>query len=236
MVEEKRGPGSGKYRYELKYVCSDLQMRQMEERISVLLKKDAHVGEKGYYTIRSLYFDDYDDSAFCEKEDGENPRKKYRLRYYDDRKEKLYLEIKRKVGMKIQKESCRVKEAEAEAMMRGDWYEVFQNPSPTVRRFYLEGALKMLRPKIIGDYDRVPYVGREGNVRITFDRNIRSCGETTMFWEKEIAVRPIMPPGQHLLEVKFDEFLPDWIYRTLQMENMTQTAFSKYYLCRKYKN
>ena len=44
-----------------------------------------------------------------------------------------------------------------------------------------------------------------------------------------------MAPGQHLVEVKFDEFLPDWIYRTLQMDNMTQTAFSKYCLCRKYK-
>ena len=64
MAEKKRKMSGPKYRYELKYVCSDLQMRQMEERISVLLKKDQHVGEKGYYTIRSLYFDDYLDSAF----------------------------------------------------------------------------------------------------------------------------------------------------------------------------
>ena len=235
MAEKKRKMSGPKYRYELKYVCSDLQMRQMEERISVLLKKDQHVGEKGYYTIRSLYFDDYLDSAFREKEDGDNPREKYRIRYYDGRKELIHLEIKRKVGMKIQKESCEVTEKEAEAMMRGDWYEVFQNPDPTARRFYLEGAVRLFQPKIIVEYDRVPYIGREGNVRITFDKNIRSCTETDRFWEKEMPVRPIMAPGQHLVEVKFDEFLPDWIYRTLQMENMTQTAFSKYCLCRKYK-
>ena len=234
MAVRKKEMYGPKYRYELKYVCSELQMRQMEERISVLLPKDAHVGEKGYYTIRSLYFDDYEDSAYWEKEDGNNPREKYRLRYYDGRTELIHLEIKRKVGMKIQKEACRVTKEEAAAMMRGDWYEVFRNPSCTARRFYLKGATKLLRPKIIVEYDRIPYVGREGNVRITFDKNIRSCRETEDFWGRELSVRPIMPSGQHLLEVKFDEFLPDWIYRTLQMENMMQTAFSKYCLCRRY--
>jgi hypothetical protein len=38
----------------------------------------------------------------------------------------------------------------------------------------------------------------------------------------------------HLMEVKFDEFLPDYIYRALMLDNLQQTAFSKYYLCRKY--
>ena len=120
-------------------------------------------------------------------------------------------------------------------MIRGDWYETFQNPAPTARAFFLDGATRLMQPKIIVEYDRTPYVGEEGNVRITFDRNIRSCAEPEAFWEKEMRARPIMASGQHLLEVKFDEFLPEWIYRTLQMENMTQTAFSKYCLCRKYK-
>ena len=49
-----------------------------------------------------------------------------------------------------------VTEREAEAMMQGDWYEVFQNPDPTVRLFYLEGAARLFQPKIIVEYDRVP--------------------------------------------------------------------------------
>ena len=56
-----------KYRYEIKYVCSDLQMLQMEEKISILLDRDSHVDEKGYYTIRSLYFDDYYTVHFTKK-------------------------------------------------------------------------------------------------------------------------------------------------------------------------
>ena len=91
-----REQGTGKYRYEIKYVCSDLQMLQMEEKISVILARDPHVGGNGFYTIRSLYFDDYYNSAFYEKEDGNNPREKYRLRYYNNDKSRIHLEIKKR--------------------------------------------------------------------------------------------------------------------------------------------
>ena len=42
-----------------------------------------------------------------------------------------------------------------------------------------------------------------------------------------------MPVGMQLMEVKCDEFIPDYIYRALQLDDLIQTAFSKYYLCRK---
>lgn len=229
-----RDQGTGKYRYEIKYVCSDLQMLQMEEKIGIILARDPHVGSNGFYTIRSLYFDDYYNSAFYEKEDGNNPREKYRLRYYNNDKSRIRLEIKRKAGAKIQKESAPVTEKEAEAMAEGQWTEIAGSSSRVVQNFFLNGMTRIFRPKIIVEYDRVPYIGKEGNVRITFDKNIRSSSQVGEFWKEDLATRPIMPSGQHLLEVKFDEFLPDYIYNTLQMEHMVQTAFSKYYLCRKY--
>jgi hypothetical protein len=37
-----------------------------------------------------------------------------------------------------------------------------------------------------------------------------------------------------MVEVKFDELLPDFIYELLQSSRLVQTAFSKYYLCRRY--
>ncbi len=221
-----------KFRYELKYVISDLQIVQLQERLRNLMPLDRHVGAKGYYTIRSLYFDDYYNRAFYEKEDGTDPREKFRLRYYDGNTDLIHLEIKRKVRGKIQKESSRVTKAEADAMITGDWAEVAQNSAPVVQNFFLKGATGLMQPKVIVEYDRVPYVYPDGNVRVTIDRNIRAF--TSSFWREDSVVRPIMPAGQHLLEVKFDEFLPDFIYRTLQLENLTQTAFSKYYLCRKF--
>ena len=91
-----------------------------------------------------------------------------------------------------------------------------------------------MRPVIIVEYDRIPYVYKYGNVRVTFDLNISSSTDIGNFFSRDIVRRPIMPAGRHLMEVKFDEFLPDAIYRALQLGTLKQTTFSKYYLCRIY--
>ena len=84
------------------------------------------------------------------------------------------------------------------------------------------------------EYDRTPWVYRTGNVRVTFDENIRSSGQTEAFLEQDFLRRPIMPAGQHVLEVKYDDFLPDYIRQVLQIGVLSRTSFSKYYLCRRY--
>ena len=91
-----------------------------------------------------------------------------------------------------------------------------------------------MSPKVIVEYDRIPYICDEGNVRVTLDKNIRSASAAEDFWETTLCTRPILPKGQQLLEVKFDEFLPDYIYQAMQLDDLRQTAFSKYYLCRKF--
>jgi hypothetical protein len=93
---------------------------------------------------------------------------------------------------------------------------------------------RLLRPRVIVEYDRVPYVYPQGNVRITLDEDIRGSNRVDLFLEDQIPLRLIMPAGQHILEVKYDEYLPDYIYRAVQVENLQATAFSKYYLCRRY--
>ncbi|MBQ8474159.1 MAG: VTC domain-containing protein, partial [Clostridia bacterium] len=80
----------------------------------------------------------------------------------------------------------------------------------------------------------IPYVYKLGNVRVTFDTNIASSRSLTDFFEPRIPRRQILPAGMHLMEVKFDEYLPDFIYRSLNLGQLQQTSFSKYSLCRKY--
>ncbi len=109
-----------------------------------------------------------------------------------------------------------------------------ENYPPVFRKFCLKYQSELYRPKVIVEYDREPYICRNGNVRVTFDTNIRSSNCVDDFFEKKIFARPVMPSGYHLMEVKYDEFLPDYIYNGLQMENLQQATFSKYYLCRKY--
>ena len=101
-----------------------------------------------------------------------------------------------------------------------------------------------LRPAVIVAYDRVPYVWMQCgkvvpacNVRVTFDRNIRSSFDFREFLTPVLASRPVLASGSSLMEVKFDAFLPDFIYEILQCgpegRPLTETTFSKYYLCRK---
>ena len=76
---------------------------------------------------------------------------------------------------------------------------------------------------------------KNGNVRVTFDTNISSSTDIERFLSKDIRKRPVMPYSKQLLEVKYDEYIPDFVYRNLQLESLTQTAYSKYYICRKFK-
>ncbi|MBQ0038812.1 MAG: VTC domain-containing protein, partial [Treponema sp.] len=81
---------------------------------------------------------------------------------------------------------------------------------------------------------RVPFVYHDGNVRITFDRNIRSSDCIEKFFDQDCPFRPILENETNMMEVKFDELLPDFINESLQTGRLNQTSFSKYYLCRKY--
>lgn len=91
-----------------------------------------------------------------------------------------------------------------------------------------------MTPKVVVGYDRMPFVCSNGNVRVTFDCHIFSSPDIEDFFEEHVRKRMVLPHGQHLLEVKFDEFLPDYIYHAVQLTNMRTETFSKYYLCRKY--
>lgn len=45
---------------------------------------------------------------------------------------------------------------------------------------------RLLPPKVIVEYDRVPYIYPQGNVRITLDENIRSSSRVELFLEDQI--------------------------------------------------
>ena len=223
-----------KYRHELKYVVTDAQLALIQGRIQHLISLDSHVGENGMYQIRSLYFDDYYNRCYYENENGTDPREKFRIRIYNGSTNKISLELKKKERGKTLKLSCPLTEEQCRTLMRGEILPDSEAYPPVLQKLLLLMKTTLMKPKIIVEYDRVPYVYKLGNVRITFDRNISSCSQAETFLDKEIYKRPIMPAGWHVLEVKFDEFLPDYIYKALQLDSLRQTAFSKFYLCRKF--
>ena len=223
-----------RFRHEFKYVCSYGQLRNLQCRLSGLISLDSHAGTDGIYNIRSLYFDDYYDHCLMENEAGTDPREKFRIRIYNHSADRISLELKRKVRGKTQKLSCRLTEEQCRILMAGGIPEITPANPALLNKLILLMKTSLMRPKVIVEYERIPYIYPLGNVRITLDENICSSDRADLFLEDRIPLRPIMPAGQHILEVKYDEYLPDFIYQAAQLDNLRTTAFSKYYLCRKY--
>ena len=237
MMQEERSACKSterKYRHELKYQVTDGQIQLLRNRISHLLPLDSHVAQSGSYCIRSLYFDDYDNRCLKENENGTDPREKFRIRIYNGSAEKISLECKRKERGKTHKTSCPLTQEQTRQLMAGKVLPDIGSQPPLLRKLTLQMMTRRLRPVVIVEYRRIPYVYKNGNVRITLDTNILSSSEVETFLDPRISGRPVLPVGQQLLEVKYDEYLPDFIYRSLMLPNLRQTAFSKYYICRKY--
>lgn len=221
-----------KYRNELKYQCSEQQLQILEMRIRHLCPPDPHAGEDGKYTVRSLYFDDYRNSCYYDNESGVNRREKFRIRFYDGKTDVIMLECKQKINGKNRKYACNISREQCESILRGR-FVLPAGADPVLNKFFLQYRVGFYRPKVIVEYERTPFLYRAGNVRITFDRNIAASSRVLDFLKPRLPTRPLMPEGMQLLEVKYDELLPDFIYNELQLDALQLSAYSKYYTARR---
>lgn len=225
---------NSRYRHEYKYLVDSVQEAILLTRASGLMEWDPHAGETGRYLVRSLYFDDWADSCLWENESGTDLRTKFRLRYYGTDSGTAHLEKKSKIRGMTAKESCPLSEAECRLLTEGKVPEVDPGMPKQKQRLFLEMGLKELEPKVIVTYERIPFVYPGGNVRVTFDRNISSSGDVSRFFREDYGTRPVLAPGNSVLEVKWDEVLPLHIKEALGLDTLVWTAFSKYYMCRTY--
>lgn len=223
-----------KYRHEYKYMIDVKQEQILRIKAGGLMALDKYAKDLGGYRITSLYFDDSDNSCFYENENGTDPRSKFRIRYYNNDSRYLKLEKKSKRNGMTLKESCNITPEECLQMMRGDIPLVTDKTGEMAAKLFLEMRLRKLLPKVIVSYDRIPFVYKTGNVRVTFDKNLTASGDIAGFLREDFARRPIMNTGESILEVKWDEVLPSHIKEYMMLEYLQWTAFSKYYLCRKY--
>ena len=222
-----------KFRNELKYICSEGELIQLQSRIQMLCDADAHAGPEGIYNIRSIYFDDLQNRYFFENENGTDPREKFRIRTYNASDSRITLECKKKERSMTHKDSCQLSKEQYQKILDGSLSASDVN-STLLEKFYLIQEQRHLQPKVIVAYERTPFVYTFGNVRITFDRNIGSSTDISAFFDPYLPVRPILPLGKNILEVKYDELLPNFLYDAMSLGSLRQTTFSKYYLCRKF--
>lgn len=221
-----------KYRHEWKHEISYGDMLVLRQRLSAVMKRDVHAID-GTYLIRSLYFDNASDKVLREKVDGVNIREKFRIRYYNNDTSLIHLEKKSKVNGLCLKDSVALTKEQAQAIANGDYAWMVDSGVPLVQELYSKMMSQGLRPKTIVDYLREPFVFAPGNVRVTLDYNIRTGMNCTDFLNPDCVT---VPAGDApiILEVKWDEYLPDIIRDAVQLPNCRVGAFSKYAVCRIY--
>lgn len=219
------------YRVENKYLVTDADLAVLQARLKTVMEPDEHQNGS-CYEIRSVYFDDLLDNGMAENDAGLDCRKKYRIRIYDPAAEVIHLEIKEKASGLTKKSACSLTRVECDGILDGTIPFQFDD-RPALNQLLVQMRCSKMEPKAVIAYERTAYVYPSGNVRITFDRNImasRYCDE--FFEERLTGMTPVLPAGIHVLEVKYDELLPDHIAQQIQIGTLRQTAFSKYYLGR----
>lgn len=220
------------FRHEWKHEISGSDLIAIRQRLRCIAKQDEHA-EDGKYKIRSLYFDNLVDKALREKLDGVNCREKFRIRYYNDDLTMIRLEKKSKRGGLGNKQSATLTQEEAQDIVCGNWSWMAHCGRPLVEELYQKMICQGLRPKTIVDYTREPFVYGPGNVRVTLDYNIRTGLRCVDFLNPDCIT---IPAGNApiILEVKWDEYLPEVIRDAVQLDGRRSTAFSKYAACRIY--
>lgn len=221
-------------RQELKYGITYMDYMYLKNKLKHVMRLDPHAGSTGKYLIRSCYFDNFENKVMNEKKEGYLKRDKYRVRIYGKSDGIINLERKSKRNNLTYKSKCDMTRAEFEKIRIGDIQWMEEDPRSLICDLYLEMKVNLIKPMSVVDYEREAYMYLYGNVRVTFDSKVQTSIRNTDMFNKHLPMVSVLDPTEVILEVKFDEYLPDVVKMMLQGINTQHEAYSKYQLSRMY--
>lgn len=219
-----------KGRHEHKLNINYADYMQLSSRLRHIAKFDENALDDGSYIIRSLYFDNYADKAVVEKLSGASRREKFRIRFYNDDPSFIRLEKKSKANRLCYKKNAPITVEQCEGILAGNWRLLKESGQELLMELYTKMHYQNLRPRTIVDYKRETYVYHAGNVRITFDSNIRTSNNVSSLFNPELVTIPAA--SAIVLEIKYDGFIPEIIRQLVRIESRNETEFSKYVVSR----
>ena len=221
-----------KYRFEYKYHITEQDKILLKNRIGMLLDVDKNAQKTNGYFIRSIYFDDYKDTSLNQVINGISKREKFRIRFYNLDKSYIVLEKKQKINNMTNKRSCRITEEQVRDILEKRNLTIEESNNSLLNEFYIKLLFEGYRPACVIDYERIPYVYNAGNVRITLDYNMSVSYDFENVFSNNLTKIPFVEQNRALLEVKFNEFIPDYVRWLLQLNNLERISYSKYALGR----
>jgi len=222
------------FRHEMKYFINYHEYIVLRSKLKKVMKVDKYADKNGDYHIRSLYFDDYNDTALFEKQLGILNRKKYRIRIYNLSDKVIKLEKKSRHGQYIHKKSCILDKLTVDDILNYKYEAINSIDSSLAREFYLDLKTKLYRPKVVVDYVREAYTLEYNSIRITFDKFLSTGLNNTGLFNQELPTIGAIDEKMFILEVKYNNFLPSYIKSIIQMQSSQKLAISKYVYCRKF--
>lgn len=214
-------------RHELKYYISRSDYEYARHILGSLMQVDENQNDERGYFIRSLYFDDAADGSVEDKLDGIEERDKYRLRTYDPKLDWVKLERKRKVNNFVNKSSVTLSKQEAKQMMDGNYDCLREKEGLAAKSIYFDLKRKYFRPVVV-DYWRDVFKLDYNEIRITFDKHIRTTTQDLDMFDENLFTRPLQRDDAIIMEVKFNTALPSWFKNFMHFESATNMAISKY--------
>ena len=227
-----------KYRHEIKFIISKQMSLILKQRLALAMNVDKNsVNLDNTYFIRSLYFDDINSTAYYEKIDGVLYRKKYRIRIYNNDSSFIRLERKWKHNNMTSKDQLKISKENCINLLTNQFDNIDKEllNNSLMKEFITDIKVFGLKPSVIVDYKRLAYTYHISELRITFDERIKSGLYNCNLFNINRITYDVIDNNEVVLEVKFNEVLPEHISIILQTIPMYRQAVSKFALCRSIK-
>ncbi|WP_062109886.1 polyphosphate polymerase domain-containing protein [Bacillus niameyensis] len=220
-------------RTELKHEMTKMDCFLLRNRLKHYMQTDPNANHNGTYLIRSVYFDNFENKVLTQKKEGHFERDKFRVRLYNYNTAFLYLEKKSKRNNLTYKQKCQLSAPEYERIRHGDIAWMEHDSRTLLQDLYVQMNLFQLKPITVVDYEREVYIYPHGNVRVTFDSSIKTSFRNNDVLNSQLPMVETNPDIV-VLEVKYDQYLPDVIKQMLQIGNRLKGTYSKYQISRMY--
>lgn len=224
-------------RFEFKYLLRAEVRTEVERELGYFMQLDPFVAarpDKKYF-VRSLYFDDATYACYFEKTDGMLHRRKFRVRTYarsPDAPAATFLELKGRHDALVFKHRAEFVRGPGPRFAAGEREMTAAvlaraQEGTVLERFRFDLERRRLRPAMLIDYERRPYVSKyDPEFRLTFDDTLRATRTQSLYPASHEGARDVLC-GYTIMEVKFRYHVPAWFHRILQSYDLRRQSISK---------
>lgn len=225
-------------RFELKYIIPGDLALAVSDFVRSYLSLDEYGAAQPdrSYPVHSLYLDSDSFTLHQSTINGDKNRYKLRVRFYENRPgAPVYCEIKRRRNNTISKERGPVRREILPAVLAGhppmasEMLSDDPRHAEALRAFCRHVTELNARPRVHVAYRREAWLTpRDNSVRVTFDRQVRSCPEPTISLSPDMKNPVMVFGGQVVLEIKFTGRFPPWVGEMVRVFGLRRTSAAKY--------